>query len=71
MPRDSIMLFVSLLHLLCPIQFLLYLELLVGSNTRKKECKDIILGLSIKATSKERGSNIMAFTREYKKRKRG
>ena len=61
MPRDSIMLFVSLLHLFGPIQFLFYLELLVGANTSKKKCKDIILRLSIKATSKERDSNIMAF----------
>ena len=61
------MLFVSLLHVLGPMQFLLCFKLLVGANTSKK---DITFGLKIKATSKERDSSIIAFTREYRKIKR-
>jgi len=67
MSRGSIMLFVSLLHVLGPMQFLLCFKLLVGANTSKK---DITFGLKIKATSKERDSSIIAFTREYRKIKR-
>ena len=61
------MLFLSLLHLLGPMQFLLCFKLLVETNTSKK---NITFGLRIKATSKEKDSSIIAFTREYRQRKR-
>ena len=70
MSKKNIVLFNSILSLLSLIQFLFWFKLLVGINTSREKCSNIILGLRVKATNKDKNSSMVIFTREHVRRKR-